>query len=234
MNKYKWAIAILFLIIVAFLGYTFFSWPKDLEVTPLTTETTVSAQVIYHRTQNLNIGFGKTSDCTTNPFMDFCVNGPLVQTDGTPVGGYIDNGTIIKDWVSTESGGGNFAVDNAIFGLGMNGTLYMIPLSEKQQLPPMKWAFQNGPMLVQDGVNTRGISQSKNPRSGIGYKKDGTLVAIISLTPVTFHEFADLFIKENCLNAIYLDGGPYVGYSDKTGSYGTLVSEATKLQFFNN
>ncbi len=193
----------------------------------------VTAQVIYHRTNHPNVGFGKSSECRNNQYMDFCVNGPLVQTDNMPVGGYVDNGTTMKDWVNPEDGGGNFAVDNSIFGLGMDNKFYLVAVTEKQTLPEMKWAFQNGPSLVKNYVNLRGSSQSKYPRSGVGFKEDGTLVVIVSLTPVTFHEFADLFVQENCSNAIYLDGGPYVGCSDKNGSYGTMVSGATKLQFFN-
>lgn len=194
----------------------------------------LSAQVIYHRTHNPNVGFGKVTNTMTNPKMDFCVNGPLVGTDGIPVGGYINNTTVVKNWTDPADGGGNFAVDNTIFGLGVDGKFYMLSFNKKDELPKMQWAFQNGPILVRDGINTRGTSQSKYARSGIGFKKDGTLVAIISITPVTFYEFADLFIQENCSNAIYLDGGPYVGCSDKNASYGTMVVGATKLQFFNN
>lgn len=194
----------------------------------------LSAQVYYYQIQNPNIGFGKMSNTTTNPKMDFCINGPLVGGDGLPVGGYIDNGIVMKSWSVPEGGGGNFAVDNAIFGLGVNGTLYMVPYSERNNLPQMRWAFQNGPLLVKNGTNVRGTSQSKYARSGLGVKTDGTLVAIVSIAPVTFYEFADMFVKENCTNAIYLDGGPYVGCSDKNGSYGTLVVEATKLQFYSN
>ncbi len=203
-----------------------------LSIATLILFSSLSAQVIYHRTSNPNIGFGKVTK--SNQFLDFVVNGPLVLTDGSPVGGYIDNTVMMKNWMDPAYGVGNFAVDNTIFGFGTDGRFYMVPFSLKDSLPIMKWAFQNGPVLVKGGVNVRGTSQSKFARSGIGYKKDGTLVAIISLTPVTFYEFANLFVQENCLNAVYLDGGPYVGCEDKDGSHGTMVADATKLQFFNN
>lgn len=203
-----------------------------LSLTTLIVVSSLSAQVVYHRTNNPNIGFGKVTK--TNQYMDFVVNGPLVLTDGSPVGGYIDNTVMLKNWMNPVYGVGNFAVDNTIFGFGTDGKFYMVSFSLKDSLPMMKWAFQNGPVLVRDGINARGTSQSKYARSGIGYKKDGTLVAIVSLTPMTFYEFANLFVEENCLNAVYLDGGPYVGCEDKTASYGSMVSGATKLQFFNN
>lgn len=191
------------------------------------------AQIIF-KTKNPNIGFGKATNAPTNTYMDFVVNGPLVEIDGLPVGGYIDNGVIMKTWTSPEVAGGNFSVSNGIFGLGLDGKLYMVSINEKETLPQMKWAFQNGPILVQNGANVRGTSPSKFARSGIGFTKDGTLVVIVSLTPVTFYEFAQLFVNQNCLSAMYLDGGPYVGCSDKQSTYGTMVANATKLQFFNN
>lgn len=194
----------------------------------------LSAQIVYHRTNHLNIGFGKASNASENSHMDFCVNGMLVERDGSPVGGYIDNGKIVQPYVAPESGGGNFAVDNGIFGLGADGKMYMVSYTDYKPLPAMKWAFQNGPILVKDGVNIRGTSQTAYARSGIGFKSDGTLVVIISMTPITFYDFAELFVQEGCSNAIYLDGGPYVGYSNNTGTYGTLVDGATKLQFYNN
>lgn len=195
---------------------------------------TLSAQVKIYETKHINIGFGKESTCLTNQFMDFCVNGPLVGDNQLPIGGYIDNGSQKQEWSDPVQAGGNFSTNNSIFGLGFDGKMYMLPSTESSTLPQMKWAFQNGPTLVKNGFNVRGISTSTYARSGIGYRKDGTVVVIISLQPVTFREFAEMFIQQNCVNAIYLDGGPYVGYSDKSGSYGTLQTNATKLQFFNN
>jgi uncharacterized protein YigE (DUF2233 family) len=196
--------------------------------------STIHAQVKIYQTGHINIGFGKESTCVGNQFMDFVVNGPLVGTNQLPVGGYVDNGSQKQSWSDPAQAGGNFATDNSIFGLGADGKLYMVSSTESSTLPSMKWAIQNGPALVKNGVNSRGTSTSKYARSGIGYKKDGTLVVIISLDPVTFREFAEMFVQQNCVNAIYLDGGPYVGYADKSGSYGSLVATATKLQFFNN
>jgi len=195
-----------------------------------------SAQTIIHRTKNANIGFGRSSDVSANQYMEFCVNGQLVGNDMLPVGGYIDNGIQIKEWVNpdTLANKGNFAVRNSIFGLGKDGQFYVVSYEERNTLPAMKWAFQNGPLLVRDSVNVCGTSQSLFKRSGIGVKSDNTLVVIVSLTPLKFSEFADLFINEGCISAIFLDGGPYVGCADEKTTYGTMVPEATKIQFFNN
>ena len=194
----------------------------------------ISAQTTIFETKNPNVGFGNSSDCINNQYMDFCVNGQLVKTGGLPAGGYIDNGYQIQDWITPETGGGNFAIGNGVLGLGIDGKLCMVSYENIEQLPTMKWAIQNGPILVQNGINARGTSQSKYVRSGIGYKSDGTLCVIVSQTPVTFRGFAQLFVDAGCVSAMYLDGGPYVGYSDNQTSNTGMVEGAIKLQFFNN
>ena len=200
----------------------------------LVISTLTYGQIKVFKTTHLNIGFGRFADVQSNKFMTFCVNGPLVKETGYPVGGYVDNDTIKQSWTDPESGGGNFEKDNCIFGITKTGKLIMLEYSAKDSLPPMKWAIQNGPALVRNGLNVRGTSTTKYQRSGIGYTRLGEIVVIVSVTPVTFWEFADLFVQQGCWNAIYLDGGPaYVGYADKNEKYG-FVNEATKLQFFNN
>lgn len=194
----------------------------------------LDAQIRVYKTNHLNIGFGKASNCSTNQFMQFCVNGPLLDINGLPVGGYVDNGIQKQKWTVPSNAGGNFSLDNAIFGLDTSGNLFMIPVSDTVKIPGAQWAFQNGPILVSNGKNVRGTSSTLYPRSGIGFTPNGTVVVIVSLTPITFRDFSDLFVRKNCVNAIYLDGNGYVGCSDDQGSYGSLVTEATKLQFFNN
>lgn len=198
--------------------------------------TLTLGQVKVFRTSHLNIGFGKYADVANNKHMEFCVNGPLVGTDGVPVGGFIDNDSVRKNWTDPVLGGGNFAVENHIFGQTKNGKLFMIPYSAKDSLSSMKWAIQNGPVLVKNGINARrsGASTTKYQRSGIGYTRQGEIVVIISILPVTFREFAEFFVQEDCVNAVFLDGGPtYVGYADKLKKYG-FQQEAMKIQFFNN
>jgi len=194
----------------------------------------VTNGVTYYKVSpKLNVGFGVASNCETNQYMDFCVNGPLVGSDGLPVGGYIDNGFQKKPWAEPGLGGGNFAVDNGIFGVGKDGRMYMVSYEKRHILPQMRWAFQNGPMLVQDGKNLRGASSTKFKRSGIGFNASNEIVVIVSENETTFQEFAQLFVEAGCISAIYLDGGPYVGWSNNKGRSG-MMDESIKLQFFNN
>lgn len=190
-------------------------------------------QVIIYttNTEETNVGFGKNADAQNNEFMQFAVNGPIFGDDKMPVGGYIDNGKMKKGWVEPSEAGGNFSIRNAIFGVGTDGNVHLVPYAELHLLPEMKWCIQNGPVLVQNGENVCGTSQSEYPRSGVGATEDGRIMVIISLTPLTFREFGKLFVKEGCIKALYLDGGPPVGYADKTGKYG-FDPDATKIQFF--
>ncbi len=125
-----------------------------------------TAQTKVYKTNHLNIGFGKASNCIENNLLIFCVNGPLVDSVHYPVGGYIDNGIRKQKWIDPLKATGNFSVDNAVFGLGTNGNFCMIPYSDIASLPALTWGFQNGPMLVKNGKNIRGTSTTKYPRSG--------------------------------------------------------------------
>lgn len=197
----------------------------------------VQAQVVKYETKHLNVGFEKNVYSNSTNVLDFVSNGPLVDEKGIPVGGYIDNQVIVKDWTNPENSDGNFAIQNGIFGLDLEGKLHLVNYQDKDSLPEMKWAFQNGPILVLDGVNQRGTSNTRYARSGIGFRKDGTLIVIVVLYPITFRDFANRFLAARCINAICLDGGPYVGcidYINQNGLSGSLVINAMKLQFFNN
>ena len=60
-------------------------------------------------------------------------------------------------------------------------------------LSPAIWATQSGPLLVQGGdIHPDFIADSKNLqiRSGVGVRKDGTIVFAISASPVNFYDFA--------------------------------------------
>lgn len=195
---------------------------------------TVFAQVkVFEVTDKSDIGFGKSSKCSEH--LSFVVNGPLVGSDGMPVGGYSNDGNQIKDWVAPEVGGGNYGNNNGIFGLGTDGQMHLIPYEQWNNGVSFSWAIQNGPILVYNGENARvGSSKtSKYIRSGIGFRPDGSVVVIISLSSLNLSDFAQLFLDNGCSNAIYLDGGPYCGYSDISGEYGSLQPGALKLQFFH-
>ena len=165
--------------------------------------------------------------------MNLVVNGPLLGKDLKPLGGWIDNGIQKKDWVNPDDYTGNFSVDNGIFWVDKNGKPFLVRYGDRHYLPDtIQLAFQNGPILVENSRNIRGISSTKYPRSGIGFNENGYIFVIVSITPITLRDFAQLFINEGCVSAIYLDCGPYVGFSSHRFTYG-FMRDAIKLQFYH-
>ena len=196
--------------------------------------------MLYEVYNNTDVGFG-TNDKTSFD-LNFICTGPLTDNRGNPVGGYIDNYYQKQKWILPRYGGGNFSVRNGIFGVTKDGMPILVRYNDfYKKSYNLKWAFQNGPILVFNGINKSGTSTSKNYRSGIGFKANGNIIVIITKDVVTFKEFSDLFIKNGCTNAIYLDGYPningYVGYCFGAGTneqrLGLYFKNVIKLQFFH-
>jgi uncharacterized protein YigE (DUF2233 family) len=94
-------------------------------------------------------------------------------------------------------------------------------------------ATQSGPLLVLDGkinaqLNPRSLN--RNIRSGVGVLDRETAIFAISREPVTFYEFADLFIQMlKCPNALYLDGAiskmylPEIGRMEADGDFAGII-----------
>ncbi len=191
-------------------------------------------QIIFQEITNIkDVGFGKNTQLSEH--LTNVVNGPLVGINGNIVGGYIDNGNKTKDFVNPENYTGNFSVGNGIFGVKKDGVPFLYSFEERKKINTenVQWAFQNGLILVKGEKNIRGNSTSKFPRSGIGYKKDNTILIIVSTIPMTLKNFADLFLFEGCSNAIYLDGGPsYVYFRSESLIFGK-EKDVLRLQFYH-
>lgn len=215
-----------------------------------------SGVFVYEVKDKKNVGFGKnieSIDKVADYQIDFVVNWPLVKDEITkvitvdengqqheeeymlPRWWYIDNGQQQQNFIDPAPIWKNFGDNNWIFGLDKNWNLYVVPYADlnKKQID-WQWAFQNWPILLLDGQNPHSPNtKSKLNRSGIWYKKDGTLIVIYAEKPVNFWEFAELFRKQDCTNAIFLDGETsYAGYADKGVSHWYLKDNAIKLQFY--
>lgn len=189
---------------------------------------------VFKLSINSEIGFGKNTKISKD--LHFVVNGPLVGTNGKPVGGYYDR-RLRKKWIVPSNKRGNFSKRNGIFGQDSLGRMFMFPYNKWIKIKEtvgIKWAFQNGQMLVLDSANWQNPnSKSKYVRSGIGYLASGKIIVIVSRKKVTLWSFAEKFRKEGCTNAIFLDGaGAYVGNA-LAGEKEGFKSDATKLQFFH-
>lgn len=214
-----------------------------------------SGVFVYEIQDKRNIGFGKNinSEKPTPYQIDFVVNWPLVQDEITyvtkkdtqgneyqdpymlPRWWYIDNGKQEKPFIDPEPIWKNFGDNNWIFGLDTYWNFHIVPYADLNNTNiDWQWAFQNWPILLLDGQNPHNPNtQSKYNRSWIWYRANGTSIVIYSETPKNFYEFADLFKKQGCVCAMYLDGlTDYAGYVDGKGNHWYLNDIAIKLQFF--
>jgi uncharacterized protein YigE (DUF2233 family) len=141
----------------------------------------------------------------------FAANAGMFDPDSRPVGLLVQDGGETSP-LNLNDGAGNFYIKpNGVFVLNEKHKALIVESSAYAALlTPVTWATQSGPLLVYGGdIHPDFISDSKNLkiRSGVGVRKDGTIVFAISRNPVNFYDFADLFrTRLKCPNALYLDG----------------------------
>jgi len=141
----------------------------------------------------------------------FAANAGMFEPDGKPVGLLVQNGAETSP-LNLNDGTGNFYMKpNGVFLINAKHEAFVVESSAYTVLlTPVVWATQSGPLLVHGGgINPDFNAESKNlaVRSGVGVRKDGTIVFSISRLPVNFYTFASLFLNQlKCPNALYLDG----------------------------
>lgn len=143
--------------------------------------------------------------------LSFAMNAGMYHADRSPVGLYIENETELKELVPNP-GPGNFGmVPNGVFCIAQDRFDVIETLAFQEAAPKCTYATQSGPMLVIDGkLHPRFLehSSSRYVRNGVGILNGGkTALFVISNSPVTFWEFANVFReKYNVQNALYFDG----------------------------
>lgn len=169
--------------------------------------------------QKMSVGFGENLDL--NKDYSGAVNGGLIDQNSVFVGGYVDNSRQIKGWQhSQEDNSDNFNTRNGILGCDKQGHIFLKKTGQNPDINSKntQWAIQNGPILIKDGKNLcNSKTSSKNIRTGIGYNDKNELVVIATEEKVTPFEFAEMFKKQGCKNAVYLDGFPEKSDKDPVG-----------------
>ena len=141
----------------------------------------------------------------------FAMNAGMFETDGKPLGLYVEDGAVRRP-LNTRSGGGNFYLKpNGVFLVTHRGTVRIETSDALTAEPaPPRYATQSGPMLVIDGAFNPQISAdgpSRNIRNGVGVHDARTAFFAISDEPVSFGRLARLFRDQlHCPNALYFDG----------------------------
>jgi prepilin-type processing-associated H-X9-DG protein len=154
----------------------------------------------------------------------FAMNAGMFDTALAPVGLYVENGRQMHG-ANTRNGQGNFHLKpNGVFyfGNGKAGVMETGRFLRSRIIAP--FATQSGPMLVIDGqihpkIQPTGLSEKI--RNGVGVRDDGTVVFAISMAPVSFHAFAELFRDQiGARNALFLDGSVSTLYAPPLPSVG--------------
>jgi len=141
----------------------------------------------------------------------FAANAGMFDPASKPVGLFVQNGET-KFPLNLQDGPGNFYMKpNGVLVINQHLHALVVKSEDYPELStPALWATQSGPMLVIGGeVNPDFMPDSKNRkiRSGVGVTKAGEVIFALSKQPVTFYEFAELFLtKFGCRDALYLDG----------------------------
>jgi uncharacterized protein YigE (DUF2233 family) len=141
----------------------------------------------------------------------FAANAGMFESNLKPVGLLVQDGDE-QSPLNLNDGTGNFYMKpNGVFVINEKHEALIVESSAYPALlTPVTWATQSGPLLVLGGNITPDFNaDSKNlaVRSGVGVRKDGTVVFSISRLPVNFYTFASLFLNQlKCPNVLYLDG----------------------------
>lgn len=146
----------------------------------------------------------------------FAMNAGMYDGNFAPIGYTVINGKQIRA-LNLKQGGGNFhLMPNGVFWQDRQGFYITESQSMAKKLASgakPTFATQSGPMLVIDGNIHPAFdanSTSRKYRNGVGVcgRNPSRVKFVISDTPVSFYEFADLFKSQlGCDNALFLDGG---------------------------
>ncbi len=148
----------------------------------------------------------------------FLMNAGIYEPGSVPSGLHIENGARRRP-LNLKNGEGNFFLKpNGVFGLveGGSGKAFIeesgvFAVRERKLAQGIEFAIQGGPMLLIGGARhpkfTDG-SPNRKLRNGVGVDAAGKVVFAITAPgqEVNFWDFAGLFLKLGCKNALFLDG----------------------------
>lgn len=145
--------------------------------------------------------------------VDTLMNGGIFEPGGIPCGLLIQDGKELHPVNRNEGNGNFFLMPNGIFLIGTKGAAVIrtdeYPLKDMQ----IRYAVQSGPLLLRNGKTHPQFNASSTHRlhrNGVGVSKSGDVVfAMTNFNSPKFpnlFEFAQLFSKLGCEDALFLDG----------------------------
>ncbi len=168
------------------------------------------------------------------------MNGGIFEPGRIPSGLLIQDGKELTP-VNRKKGKGNFFLQpNGIFMIGPKGAKVVATSEYPLKGFQVDQAVQSGPLLLRKGKTHpvfRKESKSRLHRNGVGVRKDGKIILAMSdfesdKFPNLF-EFADLFRKLGCDDALFLDGDISDMVSGKeilkpSNNYGSIIAVVSK------
>jgi uncharacterized protein YigE (DUF2233 family) len=146
----------------------------------------------------------------------FLMNAGIYEPGGVPSGLHIEGGRMLRPANQAEGKGNFFLKPNGMMAGFANGKARIgTPESwdawSKSGGPKVLYAAQSGPLLLIAGQRHpafRDGSDSRLHRNGVGVDGEGRLVFAITAPGerVNFWDFAGLFLKLGCRDALFLDG----------------------------
>ena len=144
----------------------------------------------------------------------FLMNAGIFEPGGIPSGLHLEGGKVLRPLNLADAPGNFFLKPNGVcsFGGDPAGAFIGTPASWKARpVDRESWAVQSGPMLLIAGKRHPAFTEnSKNKlhRNGVGLDDRKRLVFAITEKEqmVNFWDFAGLFLKLGCKDALFLDG----------------------------
>ncbi|MES2658655.1 MAG: phosphodiester glycosidase family protein [Verrucomicrobiota bacterium] len=144
----------------------------------------------------------------------FLMNAGIYEPGGIPSGLHIENKKSLRPINLADAPGNFFLKPNGVcaFGTGEISGPFIGPCAAWQKRGGQEsWAIQSGPLLLIDGKRHPAFtenSKSKLLRNGVGVDDKKQLVFAITAKGemVNFWDFAGLFLKLGCKDALFLDG----------------------------
>lgn len=142
----------------------------------------------------------------------FLMNAGIFEPGGIPSGLHIENGRQLRALNLADAPGNFFLKPNGVLVLHRDGRVTLTTSEDWQRIPhgaPL-WGIQSGPMLLIKGARHpafREASDNLLHRNGVGLDREGRLFAMTDRGEnVNLWNFAGLFLKLGCRDALFLDG----------------------------
>jgi uncharacterized protein YigE (DUF2233 family) len=140
----------------------------------------------------------------------FLMNAGIFEPGGIPSGLHIEGGENLRPLNLADAPGNFFLKPNGVCTFSQ-GVPFIGSCSSWKSTGKESWGVQSGPMLLIDGKRHpafREGSDSKLHRNGVGLDGNNRLVFAITDQGqfVNLWDFAGLFLKLGCKNALFLDG----------------------------